>query len=225
MNVGMYKNKKWLGDSGEEHQKFMINKIKNILPDCGIIFKEDRIVIIWSHKAEFEIHPLSLILKNELEKEVNRKLANKDNQTIEVYIGIGQSVESLELIGKSYIQAQQILKILPRIQGVKKIAYYPECGSWTLLSKLSVHDDIISPFLELYLGKINERKDSIELKETLDVYLRNNGLLKKTADELFIHQNTLKYRIEKLQNLTGFDLLDSEARLNLMLALRLEHLC
>ncbi|MCQ6282400.1 helix-turn-helix domain-containing protein [Bacillus sp. EB600] len=225
MNVGMYTNKKWLGVIGEEQQKFMVNKIKNILPECVINFNGDRIVIISSHKAEIEIHHLSSTLQKELEKVVNRKVANKDNQTIEVYIGIGQSVDALELIGNSYIQAQQILKILPRIQDVKKIAYYPECGSWTLLSKLSTHDDIISPFLKLYLSKINERKDSSELKETLDVYLRNNGLLKKTADELFIHQNTLKYRLEKLQNLTGFDLLDSEARLNLMLALRLEHLC
>lgn len=223
MNVGMYANKKWLGDIGEEHQKLIINKIKNILPKCVIIFKHDRIVIICSHNSEIEIHQLSSTLQNELEKVINRKLANKDNQSIEVYIGIGKSVDSMELIRSSYIQAQQILKILPRIQGVKKTGYYPECGSWTLLSRLSADDDLISPFLDLYLGKINERKDSIELKETLDVYLRNNGQLKKTAEELFIHQNTIKYRIEKLQNLTGFDLLDSESRLNLMLALRLEH--
>jgi sugar diacid utilization regulator len=223
MNVGMYTNKKWLSDIGEEHQKFFINKIKNILPECVIIFKQNRIVIICSHKSEIEIHQFSSTLQKELEKEVNRKLANKCIQKIEVYIGIGKSVDSMELIRSSYNQAQQILKVLPCIQDVKKTGYYPECGSWTLLSKLSADDDLISPFLELYLGKINGRKDSIELKETLDVYLRNNGLLKKTADELFIHQNTLKYRLDKLQNFTGIDLLDSEARLNLMLALRLEH--
>ena len=67
----------------------------------------------------------------------------------------------------------------------------------------------------------HDRSAGTELFETLRAYLENERSLVKTAAALFIHRNTLLYRLEKLGQLVELDLDDSELRLYLMLSFRL----
>lgn len=73
------------------------------------------------------------------------------------------------------------------------------------------------------LHKLDEhdRATGSELYETLRAYLENERSLVKTAKALFIHRNTLLYRLEKLQQLVELDLEDAELRLHLELSFRL----
>ena len=49
-------------------------------------------------------------------------------------------------------------------------------------------------------------KDEInEYSKMMDSYIDHNGSITKASDELFIHKNTLQYRLNKLRELTGFD--------------------
>jgi purine catabolism regulator len=57
------------------------------------------------------------------------------------------------------------------------------------------------------------------LRETLDAYLRHSGNSKGICDELFIHRNTLSYRLRKIEELLHLDLSDGEVRATCMLAL------
>ena len=57
------------------------------------------------------------------------------------------------------------------------------------------------------------------LRETFDAYLRHSGNSAKICDELFIHRNTLSYRLRKIQELLQLDLTDGEVRATYMLAL------
>ncbi|WP_186467073.1 PucR family transcriptional regulator [Arthrobacter sp. UKPF54-2] len=59
----------------------------------------------------------------------------------------------------------------------------------------------------------------IALRETFDAYLRHSGNSTKICDELFIHRNTLSYRLRKIQELLRLDLADGEVRATYMLAL------
>lgn len=59
----------------------------------------------------------------------------------------------------------------------------------------------------------------IALRETFDAYLRHSGNSTKICDELFIHRNTLSYRLRKIQELLQLDLADGEVRATYMLAL------
>lgn len=59
----------------------------------------------------------------------------------------------------------------------------------------------------------------IVLRETFDAYLRHSGNSTKICDELFIHRNTLSYRLRKIQELLRLDLADGEVRATYMLAL------
>ncbi len=57
------------------------------------------------------------------------------------------------------------------------------------------------------------------LRETLDSYLRHSGSSREICDELFIHRNTLTYRLRKIEDALGLDLSDGEVRATCLLAL------
>ncbi|MEH7226050.1 helix-turn-helix domain-containing protein [Bacillus sp. JJ1566] len=60
-----------------------------------------------------------------------------------------------------------------------------------------------------------------DLLNTLHAFLQNNGNIKNTAEELFIHRSSLLYRIEKIESLLDIQLSDAEVRFNLMMAFKL----
>ncbi len=62
------------------------------------------------------------------------------------------------------------------------------------------------------------------LLRTLETYLRRNYSLNETAQELFLHANTVKYRLQKIEELSGVDLRNSEDLMNLQVAFRLHKL-
>ncbi|MCZ2403867.1 PucR family transcriptional regulator [Paenarthrobacter sp. Z7-10] len=59
------------------------------------------------------------------------------------------------------------------------------------------------------------------IRETFDAYLRHSGNSTKICDELFIHRNTLSYRLRKIEALLQLDLSDGEVRATCMLALHI----
>ena len=60
-----------------------------------------------------------------------------------------------------------------------------------------------------------------ELLQTLEVYFANNGSLTQAADALYIHRNTLIYRLDRVAEIGGFNLDNPETRLAVELALHI----
>ncbi|HEX8221718.1 MAG TPA: helix-turn-helix domain-containing protein [Chloroflexia bacterium] len=78
-----------------------------------------------------------------------------------------------------------------------------------------------------YLGLIEplrryDREHNGDLLKTLSAYLRHGGNSVRTANALFIHRNSLRYRLARLQALTSLDPDDPDARLALQIALVLD---
>ena len=67
-----------------------------------------------------------------------------------------------------------------------------------------------------------DREHNGDLLKTLSAYLRNGGNSVRTADALFIHRNSLRYRLARTQALTSLDPDDPDARLALQIALVLD---
>jgi carbohydrate diacid regulator len=44
-----------------------------------------------------------------------------------------------------------------------------------------------------------------DYQELLQTFVKNNGSIKKTSEEYYIHKNTLQYRLNKLKDITGYD--------------------
>jgi len=76
-------------------------------------------------------------------------------------------------------------------------------------------DRIIGPLVQY------DKEHRSSMVETIVAYFNHHANVSQTADDLFIHRNTLLYRLERIQELTGQDLNQSDTRLALQLALKL----
>ena len=78
----------------------------------------------------------------------------------------------------------------------------------------------LRPFREL-IGRVEayDREHNSDLIRTLRVYFAANANVSEAADRLYLHRNSLPYRLARVQDLTGLDLKDHRARLALQLGL------
>ncbi|WP_368490023.1 PucR family transcriptional regulator [Clostridium sp. BJN0013] len=128
---------------------------------------------------------------------------------LEIGIGIGSFWTKLEELKDSVNKAQNALKILGG--GKNKICNYKDMGMYRLLFDLDKKDEM-KRLLEEILGELIEydNKNSTSLVETLQVYINENCNLIQSAEELFIHKNTLKYRIKRIEEILNCNLRNME---------------
>jgi len=80
----------------------------------------------------------------------------------------------------------------------------------------------LAQFCDEMLGKLldYDAQHNSTLVETLSEYFTQRGNLSRTAEALYIHRNTLQYRMERIGEITGLDLDNPETRLAMQLALK-----
>jgi purine catabolism regulator len=102
-----------------------------------------------------------------------------------------------------------------------EVASYADLGAFQLL--LSVQDDeALSSYCRSVLDPIErgEGEYGDELVRSLDVFIEYNGHWEKAANALFCHRHTLRYRIRRIEQLTGRDFSNARDRIEFWLALR-----
>jgi PucR family transcriptional regulator, purine catabolism regulatory protein len=101
------------------------------------------------------------------------------------------------------------------------VASYEDLGAFQLLLSLQ-DDDALSSYCRSVLGPIEEAEGDYggELVRSLDVFIEHNGHWEKAAAALFCHRHTLRYRIRRVEQLTGRDFSSARDRIEFWLALR-----
>lgn len=120
-----------------------------------------------------------------------------------VLIGIGSRTERLKDLISSYVQAKKAIFVGSKLQPEKSFYDYEEYQLDILLSKLAQDEQDRTSFS--FYHKLLEEGKKGELVQTLEAYIKENGELNKVSERLFIHRNTLRYRLEKISELTGKD--------------------
>jgi len=119
-------------------------------------------------------------------------------------IGVGIIAENLSLLHESYEKANILIKLGEIFSQNKKIYYYND-----LLLPILI-DNVDASKLKDILGFANCGIEGIlmdkELLLTATQFLENNLNISDTARKLYVHRNTLIYRLNKIQNITGLDL-------------------
>ena len=102
-----------------------------------------------------------------------------------------------------------------------EVATYRDLGAFHLLLSLQ-DDDALSSYCRTVLGPIEhgEGEYGDELVRSLDVFIEHNGHWEKAASELYCHRHTLRYRMRRVEELTGRDLSSARDRIEFWLALR-----
>ena len=134
-----------------------------------------------------------------------------------VVVGIGTVATHLRDLAKSYKEAQMAIEVGKVFDTEKYIISYENLGIGRLIYQLP------TTLCEMFLQEVFKKNpiDALD-KETLftiNKFFENNLILSETARKLFVHRNTLVYRLEKIKKLTGLDLREFDDAITFKVAL------
>jgi purine catabolism regulator len=191
------------------------NCLNERLPAAMVGSRSDTFVVVAPYS------PKKAISKPEAVADYIRSRVKYLLEDVTVSIGIGKISSGIEEIESSYQEARRAVTIGKKFGKKDEVIRYDSLGAYKILFAVEGNEEL-DKFSSQTLGALldYDQDKNANLIQTLNGYLTNNCNNQKTADSLFIHLNTLKYRLQKIQDITGRDLNDPEERLNLQLALK-----
>ncbi|USK64642.1 PucR family transcriptional regulator [Peribacillus frigoritolerans] len=140
-----------------------------------------------------------------------------------VFPGIGNEYSSILQLRKSYLEALEVINAAKFIGEPEQLPFqYSKLGIFRYLEMISNHHtktNYINTDLEILQKK--DLESQTKLLQTLEIYLLNNCRIKPTSEQLYIHTNTLKYRLNQINDLTSIDFDDFHSRMQLYIDLQL----
>ena len=134
-----------------------------------------------------------------------------------VVIGVSSIVENLKDLARAYKEARIALEVGKVFDIEKPVMSYENLGIGRLIYQLP------TTLCEIFLGEVF-KKGSLESLDretlmTVQSFFENNLNVSETSRKLFVHRNTLVYRLEKIRKLTGLDLREFEHAVTFKVAL------
>ncbi len=198
--------------------RLITRKMKKSFYKCFYTNYSDSIVFL----IEPDVEPMEDFFKKleRISREVRQFV--KENSQFTVTIGIGSYKESIIDIYISFIEAQKAVRIGRTIYDEDNTHIYSNLGIYRMLYDISLEGEANS-FCSQYLESLMEydKQNNGEYMETLERLVKNDWNLKKTAEDLFIHYNTMKYRINKISQIVKIDLNSREDKFKIELCLKL----
>ena len=198
---------------------FIIDRIARSQKETILyVDKSDSILILYgsepSEKAE-SIKKKVISFCKKIEMEALKKFKEQKFR-----IGIGRPYIDVFKLNKSYEQAKVIVEKFNK-SNTANILHYDDLGLYTILyfdgiqtELFKLCNDTINPIVEY------DKLNNAELIKTLRVYFKCNGNMKKISKEMFMHYNTIVYRIQKIKDITGVDFENGDIRLKFEIALK-----
>ena len=154
-----------------------------------------------------EIYKIAKQVEEALEGELNLK----------VVIGIGTVVGHIRELARAYKEAQVAIEVGKVFDTEKSIINYENLGIGRLIYQLP------TTLCEMFLQEVFKKNpiDSLDQETlfTINKFFENNLNVSETARKLFVHRNTLVYRLEKIKKLTGLDLREFDDAITFKVAL------
>lgn len=181
-------------------QKGIRGMLKN-----GIVCEEkDRLIILVVGNSENEVI------------EACRKMCQEDEN---IFMGIGTTVQKMNEISKSYHRAVTAYK-LTKQPITKNVVSYNELGIYKLLADQK-EEEIYPEFVEETLGHLikYDQENHTDYLDILTAYFENECSIINTARSLYCHKNTITYKINKIKDILGYEILDNENRMKIMISI------
>ncbi|MQA77945.1 MAG: hypothetical protein GEV10_05605 [Streptosporangiales bacterium] len=186
-------------------------RLSAALPRAVVTTHESRIVLILPDQAPRMGEGPSPTPTASLSR-LWERLANATNAT--VTCGLSEHLTHPEHAPHGLRQAEQAVDLGMRLGRVGQLVRYDDLGIYRLLLRIGdmselwrFADDVLGPVIEY------DTTHKLDLVKTLSEYLRHQGSLKQVSRSLHVHPNTVAYRAQRIEKLTGLDLADPDDRL------------
>jgi len=136
---------------------------------------------------------------------------------LKVVVGIGTVVSNIRDLARSYKEAQLAIEVGKVFDTERSIINYDNLGIGRLIYQLP------TTLCEMFLQEVFKKNpiDALDQETlfTINKFFENNLNVSETARKLFVHRNTLVYRLEKIKKLTGLDLREFDDAITFKVAL------
>ena len=188
--------------------------LQNMFPDKArdyvISVGEHDIVLVKEVKAGAENRDMEKIATNIV-----------DTMSSEFYtkvsIGVSTIVDNIKDLARAYKEAQIALDVGKVFETEKSVVSYENLGIGRLIYQLPT--TLCEMFLQEVFKKGSLESLDRETLMTIQCFFENNLNVSETSRKLFVHRNTLVYRLEKIRKLTGLDLREFEHAITFKVAL------
>ena len=188
--------------------------LQNMFPDKSkdyvISVGEHDIVLVKDIKPGTEMKDIEKVATN-ISDTLSSEFYTKVN------IGISTIVENLKDLARAYKEAQIALEVGKVFETEKNIISYENLGIGRLIYQLP------TTLCEMFLQEVFKRGSLESLDRetlmTIQCFFENNLNVSETSRKLFVHRNTLVYRLDKIRKITGLDLREFEHAITFKVAL------
>lgn len=183
------------------------NQLINLFPNIHTVIHKDSLVVLFPLDKDMEILSEQMLMLNVFAKSHSLK------------IGISHAFTDFLEFLKHFQQAYAAIKFQRIFLEQTSVSQYKHFQFFHLLSEIkntSILKNFGHPALKLL--KKYDSENNTELYNTLHAFIKHSNRVKETAKSLFIHRNSLNYRIERIKQITGINLQDSETVFLLMTA-------
>ena len=191
---------------GKHISGFLIDELKRIIPKSYSVYHDEYIVMVVP------------VGENDLIGEERLNLLYEFARRENLQIGISYSFSNISELMTYYRQAYSALNLSQRVDSKKIIHTYEENWFYHLINNVISDKTPLADFCHPALKKLYDYDltNHTNFFETLWVYLKCDCMIKKTAEVLFIHRNSLSYRLERIYEICSIDELNVELKYALM---------
>ncbi|MCR5279546.1 MAG: helix-turn-helix domain-containing protein [Lachnospiraceae bacterium] len=143
--------------------------------------------------------------REEVDKAADQIIAALEAETVEgVRVAYGTPAGEIKEVSRSYKEAKMALDVGKIFFEERNVIAYSALGIGRLIYQLPI--PLCKLFIKEIFGGRNPDDFDAETLDTIDKFFENSLNVSETSRQLFIHRNTLVYRLDKLQKTTGLDL-------------------
>lgn len=190
-------------------QKKIERRVLGLKYDAVIYPDQDKLLIIFSDTTEKE----AAEMLSDISSQIQSFLKNQEV----VFSAVGKEVHQIREVGQSYIIAHRMAEFM-KLEGMEnEVRSYKQMGLMKMLLNLKSLDCLEEYYSET-IGPLEEYDETSggNLIETLTCYMKHNGSVQDAAEELYVHRNTVNYKLKKIESLLDVNLTDFQVRTNLM---------
>ncbi|HHW28164.1 MAG TPA: hypothetical protein GXX21_01205 [Syntrophomonadaceae bacterium] len=148
-----------------------------------------------------------------------------ESQDMVVKIGISRVCYDFFELPTAFHEAVESIQMNVQMDLSNEIVHYDDLGINRLLLRITDKEELKN-YCEEHLGELirYDEEHKTSLLKTLSVVIETDGNLKAAANKLFIHYNTLRYRLRKIKELSGIDFTSWKKVARVVLALQVYHI-
>lgn len=160
---------------------------------------------------------------NEIENYVSTliRIAEAEFPSYELNMGVSPNQTGLSSLNSNFEKAISAMEMARR-RGEKAV-FFDKLGIYKLLCAM---DDktLLRNYCDNIIGRLEQydSENNTELTITLKTYLEKNGSLQEVSKKLFLHRNTVTNRLKKIEEITGYDPLELDGKLEFMICFRIK---